>query len=552
MKTRCAVWIAIAASSIGALAQNYPGAPADNGLTPKTSTIYVNSQGTDPTTINNGNAEAIGVAIAGNGNVIVGWEDDNNDYPSVDLEGVWTIYNSSGAQVTTNQALTSVNDSSILLESRFLSLFRSDGTAVYDGTSWGPKIKANLFGGGVGMGCSSFFISDEVSEFADYDTAMTGDLPVVQLLSNAGQPSQIVPGASVTYATRDGDIWIADWDYLSDGNILIMAESHQFDDLIDVYGGSSSAVHAIFRIVAPDGTVVKDETLVSSTVEQVQMWHGAGVVNGGFAARFATTSGDMVRFFKNDGTPITTNINLATVTGLSMAGTGGQGENTGFHGNGLDAYVVANAGVDDEGNPAVCVSVLNTNGTVRYSKSVVDDITLLSADSADAAIDTNGEVVVVFTGTYYNNPNTVMGRRLDASGNVSSNTFYISENEYPNSGSGAASYPRVAWRDGMVAISWVSTSDSGSIAIDGSGLKVAALRLFSTSTNEVPPTTVSPTLCAKVSGKSITISWDASATGYTLMSTTNISANTTWTTVGTQNPTTETMGTGKKFYRLEK
>ena len=63
---------------------------------------------------------------------------------------------------------------------------------------------------------------------------------------------------------------------------------------------------------------MKNETLVSSTVEQVQMWHGVGVVNGGFAARFATSSGDKVRLFKNDGTPITTNINLATVTGLPM------------------------------------------------------------------------------------------------------------------------------------------------------------------------------------------------------------------------------------------
>jgi len=551
MKTRCAVWIAIAASSISALAQNYPGAPDGNGLTPKTSTIYVNSQGTDSTTINNGNSEAIGVAIAGNGNVIVGWEDDNNDYPTIDLESAWTMYNSSGVQVTTNQTLTSVNDSSITLDTRFLSLFRSDGSGVYDGTSWGPKIKANLFGGGVGMGCSSFFISDEVSEFADYDTSMTGDLPVVQLLSNAGQPSGILAGASVAYATRDGDIWIADWDYLSDGNILIMAESHQFDDLVSVYGGATDAVHAFFRILAPDGTVVKNETLVSSTVEQVQMWHGVGVVNGGFAARFATSSGDKVRLFKNDGTPITTNINLATVTGLPMAGTGGQGENTGFHGNGLNAYVVANAGLDAAGSPAVCVTVLNTNGTVRYSKSVVDDITLLSADSADAAINTNGEVIVVFTGTYYDNPNTVMGRKLDASGNTTNGTFYVSENEYPKSGSGAASYPRVAWRDGKVAISWVSTSDPGSIAIDGSRLKVAALRLFSTSTNDIP-TTARPTLSAKVSGKNITLSWDASATGFTLVSTTNISSNTIWTTVGTQNPTTEAMGTEKKFYRLVK
>ena len=61
-----------------------PGKPEDNGLAAKTATFYINT----PDTINNGNTESLGVAIANNGNVLVGWEDDGEAL--TDLEAVWT------------------------------------------------------------------------------------------------------------------------------------------------------------------------------------------------------------------------------------------------------------------------------------------------------------------------------------------------------------------------------------------------------------------------------------------------------------------------------
>src|SRR5258706_16056604 len=90
--------VAAAASFSPAWAQKLPGAPEDNGLTPKTDTIFINRQTADISTINNDGAESAGVAIANGGNVLVGWEDDGDALE--DLEAVWTMFHSGGAWIT--------------------------------------------------------------------------------------------------------------------------------------------------------------------------------------------------------------------------------------------------------------------------------------------------------------------------------------------------------------------------------------------------------------------------------------------------------------------
>src|ERR1039458_7980526 len=74
-----------------------PGAPDTNGLSPTTFTIYIN--GTN--SVNNNGSDSIGMAMAKNGNVIVGWEDDDTA-PVQDIESVWTIFDSSGRWITPN------------------------------------------------------------------------------------------------------------------------------------------------------------------------------------------------------------------------------------------------------------------------------------------------------------------------------------------------------------------------------------------------------------------------------------------------------------------
>jgi hypothetical protein len=477
----------LAACATTATAQQLPGTPEENGLTPKTGTIYVNSQADDSTIINNGKTESVGVAIANSGNVMVGWEDDAADSeatPLLDLEAVWTLFDSSGGSIT---PLTGVNTlafpTSEVLSNKFLSYFRADQSAVFGGSGWGPKIKANLFGDGIGMGSSSFFLGEEVVAFAAYDDQNSGDFPSVQLLGNEGAPVGILAGVTAAYATRDsGSIRIGDWDYLSNGNLVIAGESRQSDDLVSVYGGDAAETHAIYRLVSASGNVIKAETLASDTPTKSEMWHGIATVKDGFAIRFLANGGAKVRLFDNSGNPTSTNIDIAALAGLPVAGGTDRGDSSGFHSNGKDAYVLANVGADPTNStPAVWLTVLNTNGTVRFTRSVADDLTLATADRADAAIETNGQVVVIFSGKYdASYEAAIMGRRFDATGKPIGGTFYISEKEAPASGAYPATNPRVTWRNGQVAVAWVSKNDAGTLNSNGENSPVAALRLFST------------------------------------------------------------------------
>ncbi|MFO1499609.1 MAG: hypothetical protein U1G07_14660 [Verrucomicrobiota bacterium] len=266
--TMIAVMAALYASA--SLAQTLPGAPQDGGLTPKTDTIYINRQTTNVTTLNNNKTESIGIAIAKNGNVIIGWEDDGDAIE--DLEGVWTMYDSSGVAITPDTKQTAVQIPDASLTNKFLSYFRADGSALPGATSWGPKIHANLFGDGVGFGATSFGLGEEVTELAAF--AGTGDFPSVQLLNNAGQPIKIVTGVDSAYAARDGDIRIGDWEYLSNSNIVIVGESRQRPDLVSVYNGEIEETHAIYRVINPAGNVVKAEALVGDAPVKTEIWHG--------------------------------------------------------------------------------------------------------------------------------------------------------------------------------------------------------------------------------------------------------------------------------------
>jgi hypothetical protein len=144
------------------LAQPFPGAPETNGLPPKTGTIYINKQNI----INNGNTESLGVAIARNGNALVGWGDDGDNL--ADLEAVWMLFDPGTNSITPITRITSLQPqfAGQVLSNNYLSYFRADGSAVPGRTSWGSKSKANLFGEGIGMGATSFELGAEVPELA--------------------------------------------------------------------------------------------------------------------------------------------------------------------------------------------------------------------------------------------------------------------------------------------------------------------------------------------------------------------------------------------------
>lgn len=462
-------------------AQNVPVAPEAAGLSPKTSTLFINL----PSILNNDSTESLGVAVGQNGNVMVGWEDDGSGI--TDAEAVWTLLDATGASITTNTVQTSTSadcgcaDQSIT--NNFLSFFRPDGTATAPRTAWGPKIKANLFGAGFGMGATAFEIGEEVAALAATQNA-GDDFPAVQLVTESGAPVGIAAGVDAAYASRPGGIRIGDWDYLSNGNILVVGESRQDQDLIDVYGADPNSVpkhHAIYRIVTPAGDEVKAVSLASEVPIESQMWHGSGVTSNGFAIRFGGPDGATVRLFKNDGTPISTNIILTSATGFAIAGGGGRGDQAGFHGNGKDAYVHVTSGNDDQGNKQVWVTVLNNDGTVRYSKGAIDDVPLTDPDRVDGAIYPDGRVLVVFDDSGFTGARIILGRVLKADGTPDGPTFYVSEIESPDAGTlNEARRPRVAWRNNVVAVTWESKNSPEVNPLTGEPTIVVATRIFGT------------------------------------------------------------------------
>lgn len=103
------------------------------------------------------------------------------------------------------------------------------------------------------------------------------------------------------------------------------------------------------RVVDKTGKEIKATQLASATATKAEMWHGSGVTKSGFAVRFSDNGAGRVRLFDNAGTAVSTNINLAAVSGNAIAGNGGRGDGVGFHGNGNDAYASVAIGKDEAG-----------------------------------------------------------------------------------------------------------------------------------------------------------------------------------------------------------
>ncbi len=463
------LFLLLTVSSIAFAQDTLPGLPEDNGLTPVTQRIFINL----PDTKNNGNTESLGVAIAKNGNVIVGWEDDGEGALN-DLEAVWTLFDSTGKWITPE---TTVSGDGQTGTSRFLAYFRSDGSAVTGYTAWGPKIKANLFGDGIGMGATAFSLGLEIAELGDInlDEGGGGDFPAVQLLTNDGKPIAAVSGVSDEAAEPAGDIRIGDWDYLSNGNIVIVGESRQEFDLTDVYGGANTGKHAIYRIVDQTGKEVRPVGLVSETKDANEIWHGVGVTKNGFAVRFAQGGRTIVRCFDNNGDPITGNLDIGTVSGQEGAASGGRGDGTGFHGNGVDTYAITtSADGNGDGAKEVYLTVLNADGSHRFTRIASDDFEFSNNDRVDCAIDPSGRIIVVFsdndiTGRAFQ---LIQARLFDATGAPMSKTFFVTAEETLDTAVAESRRPRVAWRDNKIAIVWESKNS------DASDLNVVAFRLF--------------------------------------------------------------------------
>src|SRR6185503_15481030 len=172
----------------------------------------------------------------------------------------------------------------------------------------------------------------------------------------------------------------------------------------------------------------------------------------------------------NAGNPTTENIDLATLTGIPGTGGGDRGDGTGFHGNGVNAYVYANTGNTDGVNTPH-VTVLNADGTLRYSRTVGDTGDLPVSDRLDAAIAPDGRVIVVFDDSRFG-IRLPAGRLFTACGDPAGPSFWISERDDATNSVAEARRPRIAWRGTQLAIIWESLNSPATAS------RVVSARLF--------------------------------------------------------------------------
>jgi hypothetical protein len=215
----------------------------------------------------------------------------------------------------------------------------------------------------------------------------------------------------------------------------------------------------------------------------------------------------------------------------------------------VDAYVWANSG----GSPATpWVTVINADGTLRWSRKVQDDSDPLDTSAVpdlDAAIDPSGRVIVVFGSPALTNLNSdvynlTQARFFDKAGNPLGPRFVVSEREnqaFENANPfsvGPASEPRVAWRGNHVVFVWLSQSSPTESTVSD----VVAARILA-----VPITITS----ASRSGTDTTISWTGGKAPYSLQRRSPLTGS--WSTVQPSiagNSTTYTDTDTQAYYQV--
>jgi hypothetical protein len=302
-----------------------------------------------------------------------------------------------------------------------------------------------------------------------------------------------------------------------------------------------------YRIVTPAGVEVKGYSLASSSTDapQEEIWHGVGVTSNGFAVRF-DHGGAKVRLFDNAGNPATADLDMATVAGQPEAGGGGRGDGAGFHGNGKDAYVHVN---NSASGP--WVTVLNADGTLRYSRQVADTNDTIVADRVDGAIAPDGRVIAVWDSALPNargdlTNRLVQARLFNATGQPLGGRFVVSEWENPANTNtvNTSEIPRVAWRGDTIAITWLSQNAPTSLADPLGPPTVIGARFFTVV--DAGPTTALLTLSISKSGSDIRITWEG---GGKLESASEATGS--WSdVVGAASPFTVQPTGNRRFFRL--
>ena len=308
------------------------------------------------------------------------------------------------------------------------------------------------------------------------------DGPCVQLVdSNGNYSGQTFFGFPQSFLERPGKVRLSDGGFLSDGNLVFIAEDRQNLDGSELYNlePKSLGVHGLDindrlvlgSIVSRQGKVLNGPFLIQQAEinkKYSTIWHGLAIGNGHFGVRYEA-NGVKIRFFHNDGTPLTDEIPLQ-----NEMSHGGRGDRSGWKGNGRDDYLL----VTPTGDHRVFASVMNQFGKPKYPSIPIDSIS--NYGSCDGDIDPEGNFIVV-ADYFPGEPNIDKDRSVTCArffnwdGTAKTLPFYLTsvkpEDWVVNDG-----FPRVAMRCGLAVVMWMDRNTN----LPEKGKREIGLRIFKT------------------------------------------------------------------------
>ncbi|MBZ0257552.1 hypothetical protein K8I31_15910, partial [bacterium] len=430
-----------------------------------------------------GNFDSVWITALNNGNIAVFKRGSDFETPGVVGGTEFLLFGPDGQQL--NEIPTPGN-------------YQSDGNSFpwvdYAGTglSWGYFTLGAAADKANGTG---FIVHNQGEAFADFgleygDVVGNEAFSLVQLFDNDGNPVGSSFNAFGALTAEGGEYRDVGASILSNGDIVVLGEDRQVsDDLLDEVAADASSV-AIAIILAPDGSVRFGPFVPHTDEDGLYLGGSSSAVfqnMTAFGGGFVIDYGDNMRWYNNDGTPITpAQPDHADVAGqeadpdnpgfLIPESTGGRGDSVAMASNGKD-MVVKSANISSGPDSIGVLFYYNLDGSVdhfvRFDDVVIED-EIAMVDRTFCDMDQNGNVFVIWEDKRFggdsNDSNTqVFGRFFDKDGVPYGPSFPIYENwvndpqfiDYGgvigNVGLGDQQQPRCALNNQVAAVVSAST-----------------------------------------------------------------------------------------------
>lgn len=393
----------------------------------------------------------------------------------------------------------------------------------------------------------------------ELDTATLVPTPLMKAVDSANGrlTSGVAAGSEIT---RFGGDMVC----LDNGNFVSVVEDR-------TKNGVRSAKNCITAtIFAPDGTVVKDSwMIVSSEAADRDIWSNVAAYKGGFAVRCQPQDGSATRhiyLFDNAGNLV--NTIPQTSSGLNFDT--GRGDGTRIAGHINSPYLFLAGKMTDA--TVVKMAVWDTRDPQRVATFEVSEPAFIgNSDRVNLAVDALNRVVVAWDSQPDGYEAVQVAARVLALNEETMTVSSLTPSFFPFINVATTGGIRSTRMTIAMTTKQICVAAKGEINLDNkpaegafinpdSGVPLSEINFYTVFTHPAPADDPTPPVSSEAptltigqgaAAGTLTIGWAPATAGFSLYSTPSLSAPT-WTLVGTQNPTTVTIGAGNQFFQLRK